>query len=130
METPLTSPYHMYKSTYLPFTYTYPLLSSYILHFQKAFLLPKANHSTYRQDPCPFHLLRNLSHKHLYVLKVSSTSKTKQKNSFVPTSHLWLLLFTAKLPKTIVNKLSFRICFPTLSSTYFNQSWIQAHHSP
>lgn len=51
----LTCPHAIYK---LP-GYLHPSFPP-ILQFQKAFLLPKVDHSTYKQDPCPFHLLRNL----------------------------------------------------------------------
>lgn len=51
----------------LPCIYKLPyyhlhLSSPPFFQFQKAFLLPKADHSNHKQDTCPFYLLRHLTH--------------------------------------------------------------------
>lgn len=46
------------------------LSSPPISQFKKVFLLPKANHSTYIQDPLPFHLVGNLIHDCSFLSRV------------------------------------------------------------
>lgn len=115
------------------------LSSPPISQFKKVFLLPKANHSTYIQDPLPFHLVGNLIHDCSFLSRVVNLFPVYESSpqTFIcgqSFSHLTKKKALSQLP-TFCSPLSLPnfpkqlciilvcICFPILSSIYFSQSW-------